>query len=189
MRPTNQVEVVGASSTRFRLLATKIIIVGFALTLGLVGTRVALWPIVTWPMYHSRTPEVPPSLVTATHLRATDRNGEIHRLTPIDLVPGGRDEAAENLIGRVFGTSVFVTRPPAVIEGRRDPNPEATMEHLLFLVERALGGKEVAVIEVIDRTWRVDPYASPPLDHDRPVDEIVRGRLVEGELDAQGALE
>lgn len=145
------------------LLAIKLIVVGFALGLCVVSTRSTLWPIATWPMYHARTPEVPPPLVTVTQLRVIQRDGERDLLRPTDLMPAPWDAASKKLIELAFSPG---------------PKQDRFRDHLTFLAEQALGGADVVEVEELDRTWRVDAYATPPLDLSDPVRETVRGRYV-----------
>lgn len=129
----------------------------------MVSTRSTLWPIVTWPMYHARTPEVPPRLVTVTELRVTERDGERDLLRPTELMPAPWDAASKELIELAFTPG---------------PKRERFREHLVFLAEEALGDADVVEVEELDRTWRVDAFATPPLDLARPVRETVRGSFV-----------
>lgn len=158
---------------RERLFAAKLILVLFALGLCVVSNRPNLWPVVTWPMYHARTPQVPPPFVSAVHLRVTDKEGQRHLLRPDQLISAPRDIAAKELINQSFSST---------------PDREAWREELVFLVERALGDEDVVEIEELKRTWRIDdPYATTPLDRSAPVREVVKGRFVEGAASGGGA--
>lgn len=148
-------------SEKGSILAVKVILVLFALGLCVVSNRSTLWPLVTWPMFHARTPEVPPPRVTVTHVRVTDREGDKHILGPTELMPDPRDAAANELIEMAFSPG---------------PKREPAREHIVFLAERALDGVEVRVVEALDRTWKVDPYATPPLDRSDPLREAVSDR-------------
>jgi hypothetical protein len=155
-----------------RLFLTKLVLVLLAIGLCVVGTRTRLWPVVTWPMYHGVTPEVPPPRVTVTQLRVVDRAGGLHLLTFSELMTATREDAAERFVDLAFSSS---------------PDRRWARKHLIFLVERALGGVDVAAIEALERTWRVDPYATPPLDRSAPVREVVSGRFTDGIVSAAQA--
>jgi hypothetical protein len=173
MRPPEAAEArAPAALARERVLATKLIIGLFALGLCVVSNRSNLWPVVTWPMYHARTPEVPPPLVSVTHLRVTDEEGRQHLLRPEELVPEPRNQAAEELIEQSFSST---------------PDREEWREELVVLVERALGDEAVAEVAALERTWRVEPYATPPLDSSAPVREVVSGRFAAGARSGVGA--
>ena len=172
-------EAVPASLQR-ALAATKLILVLFVLAIPAVRTRTDVWPVVTWPMYHSRTTEVPSRARTATELQVTDREGQVHHLRPAELMPPGRYVVAEELVSRALPSPSFLVRPPTVVEdGDLAADRRSNQEHLVFLIERALGDVEVAAVEAVERTWSVDPYASPPLDRSDPVREVVTGRFVQ----------
>lgn len=149
-------------ASRRELWITKAVLLIIVLGLCVVGKRIALWPIVTWPMYSAIMPEFPAAAACTIELRVVSSRAEIHTLAPSDLIQLDRAPVAEKIIKYAFGDGDRALR-------------DAHRVYLANLAKRVLSGVEVETIQGWRVCWEVDALALPPLDRSHPVQEVLLG--------------
>lgn len=92
-------------ASRRELWLTKVVLLIIVLSLCVVGKRMALWPIVTWPMYSARMPQFPAASACAIELRVVSSRAEIHKLAPSDLISIDRASVADKSLAYAFDNS------------------------------------------------------------------------------------
>lgn len=147
-------------ATRRELWIAKAVLLIMVFGLCVVGRRVALWPIVTWPMYSRRISEFPAASACAVELRVVNSMGDIHILAPSDLIPLDRAPVAEKIIKYAFGDGDRALR-------------DAHRVYLANLAKRALSGAEVETIQGWRVCWEVNPLVVPPLARRHPVQGVL----------------
>jgi hypothetical protein len=150
-----------AAQKQLRLI--KITLLVILIGLSVVERRIAAWPIMTWPMYSTRTTPFPPPSASGIELRVIlSTTGGVQKLTEVDFFPMGRTRVAERAMRSAFDDA--------------DPTLRAAYRtYLVKVIHRILHADEVDTIEGWRLEWAVDPLALPPLDRARPVREVRLG--------------
>ena len=154
----------GGTASLRALRRTQLALIVILLGLLVAGRRISLFPIMTWPMYSTRTTPYPGPLASRLELRVIDRatGSVVARLDPAELVSAERDEVVPAVIREAEG------------EGGLDAAP-AHRAYLLHLARIALPGMELDSVEAVRTEWEVEPLGIPPLARDRPVRHTLRG--------------
>ena len=149
--------------------------------LALIGPRADLWPLLTAAVYTGVRPGPHPDQMSELDLIVVGADGSRRALGPHEFWGQGRAFEARHLLAHVAdpGDDAYM---PGLAEADPDPVvPETHRRYLLGLAGRAFPDVEVAAVEVRRTTWRVDPLALPPFDHDAPDDVRTVARLGAGE--------
>ncbi|MFE4104665.1 hypothetical protein [Almyronema epifaneia] len=131
-----------------------------SVALVLVGRRITLWPIMTWPVYSHYSQGFPDPTVDAVSLRLITTTGETYTLAPADLFGAGRTDVAKRAIAYAFDDTAPEQR-------------DANRAYLSQLVSYLKPDIEISVIQGYRTYWQVEPLSVPPLVYDTPT-QVVR---------------
>jgi hypothetical protein len=139
------------------------------LALCLVGRKMHFWPIVTWPVYSTRTTRFPESAATYVDLYVVAANGECSRVSAAELFPMGRRKPFELAVQDSFESA--------------DAYRQAVNRRWLATVlQDHFSDRNLTAVEAWRVAWDVKTLEVPPSRRGRPRESVLLGSFVMSSL-------
>ena len=148
---------MGNTNARRELQTTLAVLLLILTGLCAVGRSTRFWPIVTWPMYSTRTTAFPASHASDVELRVITADSRLLRVAPRVLFPMGHEKFLKRIIENAY---------------TRDEGSDraVTREWLAAVLQDYLSEGDVQMVEAWEVVWDVEPLAVPPVRRDQPAD-------------------